>query len=344
MRMVIKIITFSFAVILLFGIPMTVFSSFEVNRYFSEYAPDHVNTGEDSENIGEYLQYRMNCYGYALGMYRIGNINEPYLQQPGEFSSIDDMYLLKKNIVLGDPNASMKNIVSNLQIDARRLGFRIFEYNPKTNEVAQAGINNRMVAIVVGELDFHAYVQHSNGTWSHKPGTTAVTNLSIEDKIPLTNDNIIEKSRQGIYKNGEIKFLLITKDAVIEYPHGDRQTNPEVPFFFRDKAGELPRTATVMPSTGKIKGYIDFHNDNDMFQFSADTSGMYNVKTISRLDIDGLIYSLNPSKVKPLMTDVKLGNINMNIWLEKGQTVYVKIRSYGKNLGAPYVLTVKKEQ
>ena len=63
---------------------------------------------------------------------------------------------------------------------------------------------------------YHFYMQHSDGTWSHKPGNLNVTNKAIYNNstgsqliltdITLTNENIYFYANSGLYQNGNLKF------------------------------------------------------------------------------------------------------------------------------------------
>jgi hypothetical protein len=76
----------------------------------------------------------------------------------------------------------------------------------------------RLVAVVIGNRDYHFYMQNSDvdnagdNIWTHKPGTNVPRNycLSCTDTV-LTNDNIAEHANHGDYAGGIISFFYISK-------------------------------------------------------------------------------------------------------------------------------------
>ncbi|WP_127530259.1 hypothetical protein [Paenibacillus kobensis] len=323
------------------------------DRYYSEYLPDNVNDPNFSVSSGtttssnwtDFLQYRMNCYGYATQFYRIGSLSSPYKQQPGEFRVTANAGSIKSNVVLNSPATSINNIVANMGYDASRYGYSITEYTvPANGIVEQFTGSKRLIALVTGNTDYHYYMQHSNGTWSHKPGYSPVTNLSIDDQVPLTNSNMNAKANQGIYAGGSKKFLLITKHAVTDYPHGDdaRDANgkllstSQIPFYFADAAGEQRVTSSAMPSDRSIAGRFDFRSDYDVFYFTSPTSRYYKITSTSNVDMDAAFYIGDSSTA--LATDANAGNISITVWVNAGETLYTKIFNYNKTL-ADYTLT-----
>lgn len=151
----------------------------------------------------------MNCYGYAFGHILHGAAmylgNGGYKQQPGEFAKTDDKDETVINIVKGDPSASMNNVVANMRLDANRLGYMLNEYVPTTATVAQYGTAGRLIAVVTGSNDYHFYMQHNDGTWSHKRGSMAVTNKSIASNVPIDECKI--------YAPKQTKMLMRTANS-----------------------------------------------------------------------------------------------------------------------------------
>ena len=165
-------------------------SSILRNEFFSKYDPDKFNIPDDViENYPSVaMEVRMNCYGYSFSNVLFGSIDGTngfsYKQQPGEFVA----YGLRSNIIhFGDTldyGIEMSVISNNLQYDGLRQSFTISEYTPNSSTIAQCVNNSRMIAVVNGihynqqqgdmEMDYHFYMQHSDGTWSHKPGFSLV--------------------------------------------------------------------------------------------------------------------------------------------------------------------------
>jgi hypothetical protein len=126
--------------------------------------------------------------------------------------------------------------------------------------------------------DYHYYLQHSDGTWSHKPGSTQVTNLSIDTKEPLTNSNIATKASQGGYVNG-IRYFQIGKDAVTDYPHsyGHGASTTMTPTNFKDVAGDS--ITMVSSASGSRAARFDYTGDKDYYKFTPTDSNGYTIST-----------------------------------------------------------------
>ncbi|MGE5404932.1 MAG: hypothetical protein ACM3PP_08330 [Candidatus Saccharibacteria bacterium] len=307
------------------------------NRFYSGYNPGLFNDVNNTYNA-KFLQYRMNCYGYAIQVYRYGSITSAYKQQPGEFASSADHSSITQNVYYFQPTKTMSHVVANMQLDARRLGYTMTEYAPQEDTVKQALPGTRMIALVTGSLDFHYYMQHSDGTWSHKPGTGKVTNLSIVDSVPLKNENIKAKANQGLYSSGPLKFFLITKDAVTDYPHGayDAAANQE-PLYFADKAGEYPITATNA-NVGPIPANMDFAKDTDVYCFRPSVSKTYVLSTscASDADLDAVLYDSSGMRIN---YDGSVGQVNMSHALVAGNKYYIRITNFSETM-IPYTFSI----
>ena len=77
-----------------------------------------------------------------------------------------------------------------LEADALELGYSILEMTSDTIPDAQSYNDKRLIALVVDEGNYHFYMQHSDNTWSHKPGNQAPSNKCLECGISLNNSNI----------------------------------------------------------------------------------------------------------------------------------------------------------
>ncbi|QNU67282.1 hypothetical protein EHE19_001680 [Ruminiclostridium herbifermentans] len=324
------------------------------DRFYSIYSPSKFNdpyyqynpsTNEVTLSSWDYLQYKQNCYGYALQVYRGEKVSNFYKQQPGEFRKASDASSVKTLAISNNPTLLMTNVVSNMKLDAKKLGYTLTEYTTSSSSVAQISGGKRLIAVVTGNTDYHFYIQHSNGTWSHKPGIGKVTNLSFSDSVTLTNSNIKQKANQGAYAGGSLKFFTITKDAVADYPHTGAPTSSssESMMLDTDVAGEERITATTLTSStySVCNGVFDGRNDIDTFAFTAPSAGTYNITTTSTTDIDGYVYSSDDSSTTPLASDAAAGQINMTVSLTQGQTVYIKIFDYNNTITS-YTLYVRK--
>ncbi len=325
----------------------------ERNEFYSKYDPEKFNNTGSIPAVGtqtDLIQYRMNCYGYAFcnildGSAEINN-DGGYKQQPGDFARTSDKSKVKKNSVGTDTKQSMENIVSNMQLDASRLGYTISEYTPSSSTVKQCGTTSRMIAVVTGEVsiyydgvlyggvDYHFYMQHSDGTWSHKPGSLPVTNLSLKTQIDdpqykLTNANIRAYANKGAYEGGELKFFEITKSAVIDHPHGEATMDAQNMLYYNEKAGDYIQTS-VTKSTGTTYARIDFAEDHDVYCFKAPTTKTYTIETTcSGSDLDCKVYDTGGAEIK---RDTSTGQVNITISMSAGETYFFDISNYSKKV------------
>lgn len=313
------------------------------NSFYSKYEPTKFNNTGDSPSNGsqtELVQYRMNCYGYAFCNILNGAVtihsNMGYKQQPGEFASKADKSKVKK-FVTNNPSLAMNNIVSNMKLDANRLGYSIKEYTPTSSTVAQFGSRSRLIAVVTGNSDYHYYMQHSDGSWSHKPGSSKVTNYSLESKVKLTNSNIRAKANEGIYANGLLKFFEITKSAVIDHPHSAQQKDVENTLYYLDKAGDYIQTS-VTKSLGNTSARIDFADDHDVYSFIVPYSKVYTIKTTcsTNSDLDCIVRNANGSIITKLTST---GQVDTTMNLTKGKRYYFEIYNYSKKV-TKYTFTI----
>lgn len=120
----------------------------------------------------------------------------------------------------------------------------------------------RTTAVVT---DFHFYMQHSDGTWSHKMGSSNVSNMSLGpfNKVPLTNNNI-ETTAKELEYNDALKFFLISKDAIVDFPHNDgRGMTTRTYTDFKDVAGDDIYKCTTISSTKNAR--FDYVGDKSCF-------------------------------------------------------------------------------
>ena len=314
-----------------------------VNRFFSEYTPEKFNESS--------VKQRLNCYGYVMGhMFHYSETSSlllPYKQQPGEFAYLSYLPSLKP-LSATSSEVYLDNIEYNMKLDANRLGYTVTEYVPDNETVAQFGSNSRLIAVVVGVYPwcpYHFYMQHSDGSWSHKKGENEVTNMVYIDNnsepIYLNNQNIIEYASDNKYITGTIRFFEITRDAIADYSHGIYDSiYEEADLYYTDMAGDNIFTSSGL-SIGEQEACIDTYNDVDFFVFKPTTTRNYILKTtsfkkgsngdisdIDAADLDCEIYDKNGCLV---YTDKNLGQINKTFVLNSGQNYFIKIYNCNKN-------------
>ncbi len=159
----------------------TVSATVTVNRTNSAYS--------DTSPYRSYMQYKMNCYGYATHFYYPdGSSGAPYKQQPGEFayntetfSSLMNSYYYAMTVW----NNMYYFVNDRIYEDYSTLSAVCPEFTTLTETTRTASVpdGQRKIALTIRQdgynSDYHFYVRHSDGTWSHKPGSTAITDRSL---------------------------------------------------------------------------------------------------------------------------------------------------------------------
>lgn len=303
--------------------------------FYSEYTPEKFNDplGQNANTMTYIAQYRMNCYAYAFGfLYNgMGNEANPYKQNPGDFARTSDLGSVRSlTVPLSD---LMTNVVYNMNLDASRLGYTLTEYIPTAGTpIKQCGTNSRMIAVVTGEVtyygmtirDFHFYMQHSDGTWSHKPGATAVTNLSISGpQVVLTNSNIQSRANEGNYSNGDLKFFEITKPANWDLLHQGRNSSGIQLSVCSDGAGDHLQNAKTLTSSGDT-GWLDHPKDRDVYRFAVDSSAYHYIEVYSDYSV---VYKceLYDETGQSLTEQTGYMDVVFNYYLIGGTTYYLAI-------------------
>lgn len=299
-------------------------SPISIDRMYSTYAM--------TTDYSDLLRYRMNCYGYALNVFCTTGISgAAYKQQPGEFNSngFDAGYALELESVhthvLQDFNSLKNRFGSEWIIQT-------------TTQYAAVPSGYRKIALTIRTgYDFHFYLRHSDGTWSHKRGSTEITRYSIDTNVLITDSNIGTAVREGNFTGG-VRYYIIKKPAVIDYLHNPRNAvgaTYSVPLF-KDKAGGVLKTSAAM--TGSLtRGRFDFSGDVDCFVFSPAETGTYTFTTSmtpASYDPDIIIYDTYGNKLKE---SVSVGNPNFTMNLEAGRRYFIKIYDKNKNV-VEYIL------
>ena len=240
-----------------------------------------------------------------------------YKQQPGEFANKQGgLSLFRQNgtIYAQISNYSslqpvLNSILTNssitnteriflftqlLQADAAKLGYSVTPYSGSSVPSATVATNKRLIALVVnrfvidGEVygDFHFYMQHSDNTWSHKPGYLEATNRCLDynssaHNYTLTNSNILSHALEGNYSGGAIQLFYITKDAVIDYSHenGHYASSVYTPLYSGDNAGNYYCASKYLgwSPTSQTSAACDYPGDYDCYSFVASQTKAYTI-------------------------------------------------------------------
>lgn len=320
------------------------------------------------------LQLRANCYGYAFRFFYAPqdlnnvmgyNLKEGgrfgfYKQQPGEFAVkangltvnitetesviVSNYYdlILRLDQVLGSSwytNAQRMNVMQQLlQADASALGYTITEMTSMAIPNAQSYSNKRLIALVVANGDYHFYMQHSDNTWSHKGGTEQPSNKCFDCNIELNNTNIRSHACEGDYQDGMVKFFYITKDAVIDYGHGNGcfDTSTRTAIVLAERVGNEVFSAEFIETVPEdyLTGYIDYVGDVDFYNFYVLESDDFNftVEAEGGYDIGIVIYNSSGDTVATAVT--YSGIATFSVFLSSSDDYYIGFYALDQNIYA----------
>ena len=197
-----------------------------LSGYEIEYDPDSWNTDD--------IQPYNNCYLYALNGQNSED-NNIYCTQPGEESDISIFYYTQtetnNNIPIFKMNIENASAICDaVMADSASLDF-LFRNIGKYDTCPEGSYKIALVmdfydnpnidntiypygtyCIEEPDIDYHWYRQNPDGTWSHKPGRTEVTNLDASEELifdPEICDRNYETS-SGINYNEFIGYFAVT--------------------------------------------------------------------------------------------------------------------------------------
>ena len=256
--------------------------------------------------------------------------------------------------MVGEP-VSNDDVVTCL---LKELGYTIEEYVPSSSnnyEIEQLNSSKRMIAVVTVAGNFHFYMQHSDGTWSHKPGESSIINTSFvndnsELPVILTNENIYYQTAKGDYVGGETKYFLINRPAVMDHsqtnscfriddnwPDCNHSTTKVSLTHYREQAGDHLENAVLLSNSFQI-GRFDYESDIDDFYFTSATSKTLNFNISVPSDnatIEYAIYNSSGALVTDGNTD---DNSSFSFYVTAGDYYYLELDEY-TNVSALYTIT-----
>ncbi len=337
------------------------------NLFYSDYssADYYVNTEDPDTIIPEYpiyyddgLQLRANCYGYAFRFfYQPEDINPNvlcYAQMPGDFANKtngvdiydpnedtviccifnnEELEQLYEDTLYSDAwtdDEKMDILVQLMQADARTLNYSITNCPASSVPASQAYTTKRLIAVVVGGDDFHFYMQHSDGSWSHKLGPLTPDNDSISGHN-LTNSNISTYALEDQYANGVVRFYYITKNSVIDYGHANGHYNNCIKTYIysTDGAGNDFETSKNLGSVSSISKYglIDFCGDVDYYYFTPTTTKTYTFTSTTSSSLPLTITLYNASGTLLTSGSANSGAVNFTYQLQSGTKYFIKVNT-----------------
>ena len=293
------------------------------------------------------LKSTMNCYGYALHVYYRGV--GIYGQQPGEFARDTKTYSEHSNeladaISNSETGEELLNFLqSKIYADFNGLGYYSNEewIISSTTATASVPTGYRKIALVValGE-DYHFYMRHNDGTWSHKQGTGAVSNKSLTSGVVITDENASWTLREGKYNDG-IRYYLIKKSAVVDYPHGGGHASGTTytTTYFKDCAGDtISKASSITTST---TARFDYAEDVDYYAYVPSTTATYTFTTsltLSSYNVQMVIYDTYGNI---LVSDYNSGNANIACSLTQGVRYFIKVYDANQSV-VDYTLQISR--
>lgn len=287
------------------------------------------------------MQYKMNCYGYATHFYYPdGSYYDPYLQQPGEFAYNTETF---SSLMQSYQYAATywNNLYYFVKDRVYEDYWTLDDYEPsefhisETTRTASVPSGQRKIAVTIRQegiySDYHFYLRHSDGTWSHKPGITPITDISLDSGVQITDSNIATAITEGGYDDGA-RYFLVDKSVVVDFPHnyGQYSSTQYTTNDFRDKAGDrLEKSFTI---TGNWNSRFDYPDEKDCFKFTPTSSGTYNIYTDrgAGYNIDGAVFDSNGNM---LVYDTSANNMDFDIYLTAGSTYYIALTDMNQHTG-----------
>lgn len=349
--------------------PNEFYSTFCSGRYYVN-SEDSIDQNGVTLYEDDGLRFRANCYGYAFRFFFAptsmaretaiyttldGEVIRGYLQRPGEFANktnglritnangsgsilrtiynrtdLNSFYEEIFNSPLSN-DQTMYYLTQLLVADGNTLGYTVTEYTGTTIPDATKYCDKRLIAVIVTDTDFHFYMQHTDNTWSHKPGMNEpIDRCAGTCSCELKNSNIKTYAEHGPYEGGALKFFYITKNAVVDYGHlggayTQRTHSIESVYTepaYVDLAGNNYIAAKNLGTIQTITytGNTDYVGDRDCYLFKLSTSG-----TVS-------------------FTFTTAGNTSLEVFLyDKQKNQLITRTSQNGTISFSYVLTANEE-
>ena len=318
---------------------ITYLGSSEVDRAYSTYS--------QTEAYRNVMASKMNCYGYALHVYSLASEESlwtSYKQQPGEFA-IDNQtcsdLIAETQALLHSPSTTGTEALDYFEEKIRADFAALAAHNSSewmiVNSTASATVpsGRRKIALTINlsndDADFHFYMRHSDGMWSHKQGADYATCYSIDTNVVITDSNITSVINEGGYDDG-CRYYLITKPAIVDYPHEyGHGVALSTETSFKDCAGDIITKGTTITGTSKAARF-DYRYDIDCYIFTPTSSGIYTFTTslvASTYDVNMEIYDSNSSLVS---TNYGVGNPTISVTLSANAQYFIRVWDENRNV------------
>lgn len=172
-----------------------------------DYEPNNWNEKVISSFLWKttHLKDYTNCYSYAVNAQKNPTTNSFDTMQPGQAS---------KNSFSESDLTNTQKMLNIIKEDASVLGFGFTPIGK--NEVCSTGsykiafvLDNQMNYNDKYRYDYHWYRQNSDGSWSHKPGLTNVTNLDASNDTIMDPEMCDRNYGQGLNYNLFVGFFVV---------------------------------------------------------------------------------------------------------------------------------------
>ena len=150
--------------------------SFPLSGYELDYEPHRWNNKyiNGGDFVYEFVKHRTNCYSYAVDAQINPFTDELEVMNPGQSIGHDLSY---------DEIRDAETLLELIALDAAKLNFE-FKSIGKNQKCPEGTYKVALFTDPIREkADYHWYRQNTDGTWSHKPGKTDVTDLDEDDKL-----------------------------------------------------------------------------------------------------------------------------------------------------------------
>ena len=149
-----------------------------VSGYEPKYEPRKWNKNKN-------IKVTHNCYSYAMNQIVSNRKGKP---QPGYFSHFTN--------ISNNDYKDCKSFYKRLKKDSPSIYLTTFD------KKCRKGFSKAFIVLAnkTYHTDYHFYRQDSNGYWSHKPGSTEVTNLDASNKI-IRNPEIANRNYKRLNYN-----------------------------------------------------------------------------------------------------------------------------------------------
>ena len=179
-------------------------------KYYSNNLPNYEAVLKDTNNaIIEYDDWSYNCMGYALGTFKWEELKN-FMYAGGNMSK-----RFSKSIIKHSLKACRRELIRNHKL--RPIS------SPK-----RARATERVIAFRVGADDFHFARLNSDGTWTHKPGHSAIRCMPVEE---LTDKKGWSLHRTHPYNSKICYFAIKTEPLIVPFLHFPVKT----PKFYQER-------------------------------------------------------------------------------------------------------------